>query len=306
MTASAAIVPILAAIQLKRILYATDFSEGSRAALPLVSAIALRYHSELFVAHVCTPPPYITVIPEAVSTMEHWHQRDATRKLAGLLRAMDVSQLSTRVIVKTGDPVKELEQLVRDKAIDLAVLSTRGRAGLKHLFLASVAEALFRHLSCPVLSVGPHLAHRFLGKVEINHILFPTDLSEESRAVFPFLASLADEYKAKITVLHVLPPETADNPDAKALAEPLRHEMKRIFCPEISPGCNAEFVIDAGEASERILAQAQKRNTDLIGFGIRKAGELTTHFRNTVTYRVLLNARCPVLTHRCQHHWSGR
>ena len=306
MTASAAIVPILPAIQLKRILYATDFSEGSRAALPLVSAIARRYHSELFVAHVCTPPPCITVIPEAVSTMEHWHQRDATRKLAELLRAMDVSRLSTRMIVKTGDPVKELEQLVRDKAIDLAVLSTHGRVGFKHLLLGSVAEALFRHLACPVLSVGPHLAHRFLGKVEINHILFPTDLSEESRAVFPFLASLADENKAAITVLHVLPPETADNPDAKALAEPLRHEMMRIFCPEISPGCNAEFVIDAGEASERILAQAQERNADLIGFGIRKAGELTTHFRNTVTYRVLLNARCPVLTHRCQHHWSGR
>ena len=65
----------------------------------------------------------------------------------------------------------------------------------------------------------------------IKHILFPTDLSDESRAVFPYLASLASEYKASLTLLHVLPIETATNPDAKSLAEPLRKEMQNIFSP---------------------------------------------------------------------------
>ncbi len=32
--------------------------------------------------------------------------------------------------------------------------------------------------------------------------------------------------------------------------------------------------------------------------GVRQAGEITTHFRNTVAYRVVLQARCPVLTAR--------
>ena len=302
---ASAVVPILPAIQLKRILYATDFSEGSKAALPLVSALARRYHSELFVAHVRAPLPYVMITPETISVMERRHEREVRNRLSDLLQAADTLQLSTAPIVHTGDPVKELQEIVREKDIDLAVLSTHGRVGLKHLLLGSVAEALFRHLSCPVLTVGPHLAHRFLGRVEIRKILFPTDLSDESRAVFPLLASLAHEYGAEITVLHVLPPETANNPDAKMLAEPLRKEMMRVFCPEISPRCNAEFVIDAGDASERILAHAHEHDVDLIGFGIRKAGELATHFRNTVTYRVLLNAKCPVLTHRFQHKWAG-
>jgi nucleotide-binding universal stress UspA family protein len=95
-----------------------------------------------------------------------------------------------------------------------------------------------------------------------------------------------------MTLLHVLPIETASNPDARSLAEPLRKEMQRIFYPHIDPRSPAEFVIDFGDTSERILAH----KADLIGLGVRRAPKITTHFRNTVAYRVLLGAHCPVLT----------
>ena len=133
---------------------------------------------------------------------------------------------------------------------------------------------------------------------DIKHILFPTDLSDESQAVFPYLASLASQYKASLTLLHVLPVETATNPDAKSLAEPLRQEMQDIFSPHIDPRCSAEFIIDFGDTAERILSHAETGRADLIGLGVRKAGEITTHFRNTVAYRVVLQAHCPVLTSR--------
>jgi hypothetical protein len=72
--------------------------------------------------------------------------------------------------------------------------------------------------------------------------------------------------------------------------------VERIFGPEISPECETEFMIACGDAAERILEAA--RNADLIGFGIRKAAAITTHFHNTVVYRVLVEAECPVLTCR--------
>ena len=128
----------------------------------------------------------------------------------------------------------------------------------------------------------------------IKHVLFPTDLSDESRAVFPYLTSLASEYKALLTLLHVLPIETATNPDAISLAEPLRKEMQNIFSPQIDPRCQAEFIVDFGDTTERILAHAEAGRADFIGLGVRKAGEITTHFRNTVAYRVVLQAQCPV------------
>ena|SRR5258708_2302158 len=227
MTAAAAVIPIIPSIQLKRILYATDFSEGARAALPIVSAVAHRYHSEVYVSHIWSPAPYPMVTPEALAAVDE-QERAAGQKVAELLHVTDALGIPTKSIVRSGNPVEELERIVCEQAIDLLVLSTHGRVGLKHLMMGSVAEELFRNVYCPVLTVGPHLASRFQGMVQIRNILFPTDLSTVSQAAFPYLSSLAHEYKARLIFLYVLPPETADNPEAITLAEPLRSEERRV------------------------------------------------------------------------------
>lgn len=63
-------------------------------------------------------------------------------------------------------------------------------------------------------------------------------------------------------------------------------------------GTSVYSVIDFGDAAERILAHVETVKANLIGLGVRRAGEITTHFPHTVAYRVLLGAHCPVLTAR--------
>ena len=298
MKTNAVVIPILPEITINRILYATDFSEASLAALPLVSTIARRYGSHVFVANVWTPLPYTMVSPEAAGALQNKDERETRSKVQQLLNTKELAGLSATAILKSGAPSQELTRLVREKNIDLAILGTHGRTGLKHLLMGSVAEELFRNLPCPVLTVGPNVSKRSLEESQVRHILFPTDLSDESRSVFPYLVSLASEYEASLTLLHILPVETATNPDARSLAEPLRQEMKSIFSSHIDARCPAEFIVDFGDTAERILAHAQTGNADLIGMGVRQAGEITTHFRNTVAYRVVLQAHCPVLTAR--------
>jgi nucleotide-binding universal stress UspA family protein len=80
--------------------------------------------------------------------------------------------------------------------------------------------------------------------------------------------------------------------------------METVFSPQISARCQAEFMIDFGDPAASILALAQKRDLDLIAMRVRKAPEfITTHFRNTVAYRVVLGAECPVLTLRPAEKW---
>ena len=298
MKTNAVVIPILPEVTLNRILYATDFSEASLAALPLVSTIARRYGARVFVANVWTPLPYTLVSPEAAAVLQDKDERETRSKAQQLLHTKELAGLSATAIVKSGVPSQELIRLVREQNIDLAILGTHGRTGWKHLLMGSVAEELFRNLPCPVLTVGPNVSKRSMEETQVKHILFPTDLSDASRSVFPYLVSLAGEYEASLTLLHILPAETATNPDARALAEPLRQEMKSIFASHIDARCPAEFIVDFGDTAERILAHAQTGNVDLIGMGVRQAGEVTTHFRNTVTYRVVLQAHCPVLTSR--------
>jgi nucleotide-binding universal stress UspA family protein len=295
MSARAVLVPITPAIELGRILYATDFSEASLVALPLVSTIARKYRSRVFVTHIWTPYPYTMVTPETAADLDIRDENEARARASALLTTPELKGLPATVVLESGNPTAELNRLVREQDIDLVIVSTHGRTGFKHLLMGSVAEELFRSLPCPVLTVGPNVSKRSLDITEIRHILFPTDLSDESRTVFPYLASLAAEYRAALTLLSVLPIETAMNADAKNLPEPLQKEMQKIFSPHIDPRSPAEFLVDFGDTAERILAHAEAANADLIGLGVRRAPEITTHFRNTVAYRVLLGAHCPVL-----------
>lgn len=296
MNAQTIVIPIVPQIELKRILYATDLSEASLAALPLVSTIARKYGSHVFVANIWSPVPYTMVTPEIAPSLVLTQEDDVRAQANALLTSKELSGLPVTLIVEPGSPAVELSRIVRKRDIDLAIIGTHGRTGFKHLLMGSVAEELFRSLPCLVMTVGPNIPKQSMESVEIRHILFPTDLSDASRTVFPYLASLASQYKAMLTLLHVLPAEVASNPEAKNLAEPLRQEMQRIFYPHIDPRSPAEFVIDVGATAERILAHARSTNADLIGLGVRRAAEITTHFRNTVAYRVVLGAHCPVLT----------
>lgn len=59
------------------------------------------------------------------------------------------------------------------------------------------------------------------------------------------------------------------------------------------------MVIKEGDRVTKILETAKGLKADLVAFGIREAGELMlTHLRQTVAYRIALDAECPVLTFR--------
>jgi nucleotide-binding universal stress UspA family protein len=154
-----------------------------------------------------------------------------------------------------------------------------------------------------VLTVGPNISRRFDTQSEVKEILFPTDLSYESGAVFKYLAAIAAEYGARITLLHVVSGKDRRDPAAIDETDRLRSAMRRMFCPQIDPRCEVKLIVEAGDPVELILANALAGKVDLIGFGVRKAGEISTHFRSTVAYKVVLEAECPVLTSHFGDGW---
>jgi nucleotide-binding universal stress UspA family protein len=295
MNAQPVLISVPPAIQLERILYATDFSRASERALPIVSAIARRYGSQLFVAHIYTPETYVVDVPAAPTIDE---EAKAQQEMYELLHRPELDGLRTTVEIESGSPVERISKYVQKHSIDLVIIGTHGRTGARHILMGSVAEELFRTLHCAVLTIGPNLDPRFTIAKTINSILFPTDLSPESKAVFPYLASLAAEFESEIVILHVLPRESSTNPDARKLAEPLREEMGHAFAWHLSPKCKPRYVVEFGEVAPRILSASSYYRSDLIGLGVREGNELITHLRTTAAYRVVIGAACPVLTVR--------
>lgn len=296
MSAQPVVISIPRPIELRRILYATDFSRASERALPILSTVARHYKSQVYLAHIWSPEPH--PIPDSNFNLLDKGEEKARLNMADLLHAPELQDLSLAVELEGGSPVERIANYVKKHSIDLVVLGTHGRRGFIHTLLGSVAEELLRNLRCTVLTVGPNLNSRFIMAKAINTILFPTNLSPESKAAFPYLASLAAEFSSEIVILHVVPAESGNNPNTQRVAERMREQMQETFGPQLSSKCKPHFVVEFGNVAKRILSAADYYKSDLIGMGVREGNELVAHLRSTAAYRVVIDAECPVLTVR--------
>ena len=128
-------------------------------------------------------------------------------------------------------------------------------------------------------------------------MLFPTDFSPESLAALPYACAIAHEFTAQLLLLHVLPAETANNPEAPRLGEPLLARMKEFAARVVQPSCRPEFLVDSGPEADAILTMARGRNVGLIVIGLRH-GSACASLHGTVAYKTIAQASCPVLTIR--------
>jgi len=287
--------PLVAPISIKRILFATDFSECSLKAMPVATAMARKFASKLYICHVITPTPLAIGAPEAAPYLYEAEIDSSTRALEGMANSKAVAGLNATTLMPSGSLSDELKAIVRENGIDLLVIGTHGRTGFRRLVMGSSAEEICRIATCPVLTVGPDILTN--GSAEFRHILLPTDLSEESTLVASYVAFLVKAYGAKVTVLHVMPEDVASNPDTKMLAEPLRRAMMHEFEGEIQ-GAKADFVIGVGETVKTVLDWAWNNRVDLIAMGIRSEWLHGAHLLSSTAYRVMAGAHCPVLTCR--------
>jgi nucleotide-binding universal stress UspA family protein len=82
-------------------------------------------------------------------------------------------------------------------------MPTHGRTGLKHVFLGSTAERIVRHSSSPVLVThGNALQANNGSRFRIKTILVPVDFSNCSREGLRYAIAFANEFGAKIILLH--------------------------------------------------------------------------------------------------------
>lgn len=278
-----------AQVSVKRILYATDFSGPSAAALPYALSMAGKYGAKLFAVHVVSPLPLPAGFPTHTwQAIVAQAVREAQASMARLEPRWKNVPHETRVC--RGDVWTELSAIVQDENIDVIVLGTHGRTGVSKVLLGSVAEKIFRHAQCPVLIVGPNVSGEPESVVDLHTILYPTDFSPESRAALPYAVSLARENQARLYLLHVTPPD-ADF-DEVSLATQLRDLVPAETCL----ACEPKAFVQAGVPAQKILELAEELALDLIVLGPKRRSGLPGTM--ATAYQVATRAICPVLTVR--------
>ena len=141
----------------RRIVYATDFSRASLAALPAALAQARREQGELVVLHVLPPPvgpDAMSYVPERMYVeMKAAVVRQARNRLAALVRRAARARVRARAELVEGIAHEEIPRSARRNRAALAVLGTHGRTGLARLLMGSVAARVIGTCPCPVMTI---------------------------------------------------------------------------------------------------------------------------------------------------------
>jgi universal stress protein A len=135
----------------RKVLCPIDFDDNSLRALDKAIEIARHFGAAVLLVHAL---PLVVQFGEVPMPVELYEEREkAARTKLGEIARQKLYGVEHELAVYTGDVVGSVLQAVAKFEPDLLVMATHGRSGLAHLFLGSVAEAVVRKASCPVLTI---------------------------------------------------------------------------------------------------------------------------------------------------------
>jgi len=145
-----------------KILVPIDGSEPSFHAAQVAVNIANKFNSELIIIYVVvspskseyanltglvTPKQIDMIIENAKNESKNWF-----KKIEDKVKEVNPNiKISTKVLLTGIAVYGEVIQFAQQENIDLIVIGTRGRSGIKKLLLGSTASGVVTYANCPVL-----------------------------------------------------------------------------------------------------------------------------------------------------------
>ncbi|MCD6525403.1 MAG: universal stress protein [Desulfuromonas sp.] len=141
--------------KLKKILYATDYSESSEGAGRAVRFMAELTGAEIYVLHVVgelVKAHAKLVVPEHYDEVHHKVKLHAVDEMEQFCERM-FGEMFYLTEVVVGKPFEEIMLRARQSDADMIVMGTHGHTGLSHVLVGSTAERVVRSSPIPVLTV---------------------------------------------------------------------------------------------------------------------------------------------------------
>jgi nucleotide-binding universal stress UspA family protein len=298
--------------RIQNILVPIDFSKLSIQAIETAKRLAERFAASIHLAHVrqfdypagfsAPAPPFA---PFPLMTYEQDGEKRIVKELKMLARESGISSGVCHVL-GGAPPFDEVCRVAEKIHADLVVMPTHGRTGLKHVFLGSTAERIVQHSPCPVLVTRGRAFQSKNGlRFRINRILVPVDFSNRSQEGLRYAIGFANEFGAKIVLLHatylgyIYSSEGMALYDVRGLQEAAREsaqrQMRKLVRSVNFGRAKFETVFTNGSPALDICAFAKDHNIDLIITSTHGFTGLTHVLMGSVAEQVVRRAPCSVL-----------
>jgi nucleotide-binding universal stress UspA family protein len=299
----------------RSILVPLDGSPLGEHALPLAVAVARRTGAAIRVAHAHAPvdpkhpdwymPPEQRSDPAAVGMQKSY--------LDGTVRKLTAAGVTATSTLLEGPTVEALCEHVATAGADLVVMTTHGRGPLSRLWLGSVADALVRRLTVPLLLVRPKEEPADLAAgVSLRHILIPLDGSKHAESILGPALALGEATGAAYTLLRVVEPVPVLGYDVFgyaqagtdiAVVEELRHQavgyLEGVAGRLRGRGLHVRTLVLVNPSpAGAILTETAPELHDLVALETHGRGGPARLLLGSVADKVIRGSACPVLVHR--------
>jgi nucleotide-binding universal stress UspA family protein len=143
------------------ILVPHDFSASAEHAVQIARHQAKVHGARIVLLHVVEMVPHfghdLTMMARPNTTtpisVRQYFTETAAAELEPVVAALVADGIDATSVIRCGVPIEEIRAHVSEHAIDLIVMGTHGRTGLRHAIAGSVAERTVRTSSVPVLTI---------------------------------------------------------------------------------------------------------------------------------------------------------
>lgn len=195
-----------------------------------------------------------------------------------------------------GPPTREILAHAEDRNVDLLVVGTRGRSGVRRLALGSTAVGVIRTARRPVLSAGPDV---WTVPETIEEILVATDGRPGVDAALEQAIGLADAVDATVRALSVVDETRLRSAAAlEAVERAAENATAEVATRAADRGVETIQAVERGRPGREILAYAEAHAVDLVVVGTEGRSDLAELVVGSVAQRVVSEAPMPVVTVR--------
>lgn len=292
----------------RKVLYPTDFSPYSNAVANCLLDLKPAGVEEVIALHVIDKRLFAQ-FPEVSTDVINAMRESAADNLAKIEKKLADAGLKVIKRIEMGVPFHQIVGIARAEAVSMIVMGSHGRSLVEEMLLGSTTENVLRHATVPLLvekfqvkEKGDEIVLSHKHENPFEKVLYPTDFSECSLSVMPYLKQLKGAGTKKIVIAHIqdmtkLAPHLLDKlPEFEDIDTGRLEEIKKELIDAGIP--DVKTVLAEGVPFIEIEAISNAEDVGMIAIGSHGKSMVREMLLGSVSGKIVRRSRKPVLVIR--------